>query len=187
MQPSQLLDQTTTKLEAALGHFQEELNKIRTGRAHAGALDKLMVKAYGVSMPIKQLANITAPEAQLIQVTPFDPGNLQAIASSIREDQSLGLNPVDDGAVIRIQVPPLTTERRTEIVKQLGDIAEDCMIKMRNSRHESLKEAETAKKSKAITEDDFRDIGKQMDELMSKYKNKVDLLVAAKEKDIMTV
>ena len=187
MQPDQVINQATTKLENSLTHFQEELNKIRTGRAHAGVLDKLMVTAYGVSMPIKQLANITAPEAQLIQVTPFDPSNLQAIASSIREDQSLGLNPVDDGSVIRIQVPPLTTERRTEIVKQLGDIAEDSLIKMRNARHEALKEAETAKKSKDITEDDYRDIGKQMDELMSKYKLKVEALVAAKEKDIMTV
>lgn len=120
MQPNQIIDQTTVKLENALDHFREELNKIRTGRAHAGVLDKIIVKAYGTTIPIKQLANITAPEAQLIQVTPFDTNNIQAIASSIREDQSLGLNPVDDGIVIRIAVPPLTTERRTEIVKQLG-------------------------------------------------------------------
>jgi ribosome recycling factor len=187
MQPKQLLDQTTDKLENSLSHFKEELNKIRTGRAHAGALDKLMVKAYGVDMPIKQLANITAPEAQLIQVTPFDPSNLQAIASSIREDQSLGLNPVDDGSIIRVPIPALTTERRADIVKQLGDIAEDCLIAMRNTRHEALKEAEAAKKSKDITEDDYRSINKDIDELMTKYKNNIDLLVASKEKEIMTV
>jgi ribosome recycling factor len=187
MQPNQIIDQTTAKLDGALNHFQEELNKIRTGRAHSGALDKVIVKAYGTSMLIKQLANITAPEAQLIQVTPFDTNNLQAIASSIREDQSLGLNPVDDGIVIRIQVPPLTTERRAEIVKQLGDIAETCMIVMRNSRHEALKEAEAAKKTKDITEDDDRTIKKQVDELMNKYKIKVETLVKSKEQEIMTV
>jgi len=187
MQPNQIIDISKSKLENSINHFQEELNKIRTGRAHAGVLDKIMVKAYGTSMPIKQLANITAPEAQLIQVTPFDSNNLQAIASAIREDQSLGLNPVDDGLVIRIQVPPLTTERRTEIVKQLGDIAETCMITMRNARHEALKEAESSKKSKEITEDDERSINKQIEELMTTYKNKVEALVKSKEQEIMTV
>ncbi len=187
MQPDEIIDQIKAKLDNAIEHFSEELNKIRTGRAHGGVLDKIMVKAYGTTMPIKQLANITAPEAQLIQVTPFDTNNIQAIASSIREDQSLGLNPVDDGIVIRIVVPPLTTERRTEIVKQLGDISEACMIVMRNSRHETLKEVETAKKSKSITEDDAKSINKQIDDLMNQYKNRVELLVKAKEQEIMTV
>ncbi len=187
MQPDQITKQTTDKLENALKHFQDELNKIRTGRASAATLDKLMVNAYGTSMPIRQVANITAPEAQLIQVTPFDPQNLQAIASAIRDDQSLGLNPVDDGNIIRVPIPPLTTERRAEIVKQLGDIAEDCNIAMRNSRHEALKDAEAAQKAKSITEDDYRSINKQVDELMTKYKNKIEGLVADKEKDIMTV
>lgn len=187
MQPNQIIEQSTTKLESALNHFQEELNKIRTGRAHAGVLDKIMVKAYGVSMPIKQLANITAPEAQLIQVTPFDSNNLQAIASSIREDQSLGLNPVDDGLIIRVPVPPLTTERRAAIVKQLGDIAETSLIAMRSVRHESLKDAEASKKNKDMTEDDYKSINKQIDDLMNKYKSKVELLVKSKEQEIMTV
>ena len=187
MQPDQIIDQTKLKFENALNHFQEELNKIRTGRAHAGSLDKIMAKAYGVNMPIKQLANITAPEAQLIQVTPFDPTNLQAIASSIRDDQSLGLNPVDDGIVIRIPIPPLTTERRSLIVKQLGEVAEACLITLRNSRHEALKDAELSKKAKDITEDDSRSITKQIDELMNKYKSKVDLMVQSKEQEIMTV
>ena len=94
---------------------------------------------------------------------------------------------MDDGLVIRIQVPPLTTERRTEIVKQLGDIAETCMITMRNARHEALKEAESSKKSKEITEDDERSINKQIEELMTTYKNKVEALVKSKEQEIMTV
>jgi len=187
MQPNQLIDQTKLKLETILNHFKDELNKIRTGRANASALDKIIIKAYGTTMPIKQLANISAPEAQLIQVTPFDTNNLQAIASSIREDQSLGLNPVDDGVVIRIPIPPLTTERRTIIVKQLGDIAEGILISMRNIRHDALKEADNSKKAKEITEDDYRSISKQIDELMNNHKNKIEELVKDKEKEIMTV
>jgi ribosome recycling factor len=187
MQPNQIIDQVKQKLDASLERFSDELAKIRTGRANAGVLDKLMVNAYGTTMPIKQLANITAPEAQLIQVTPFDSANLQAIASSIREDQSLGLNPVDDGVIIRISVPPLTTERRSEIVKQLGDIAENAMISMRNARHEGLKDADASKKSKAITEDDYHTISKQIDDLMTEHKNKIEALSKTKEQEIMTV
>jgi ribosome recycling factor len=187
MQPNELVNQLKSKLEEAKTHFKEELAKIRTGRAHAGVLDKLMVNAYGVSMPIKQVANVTAPEAQLLQITPFDPGNLQAIASAVREDQSLGLNPVDDGAVIRITVPPLTTERRAEIVKQISSLAENAAIAMRNARHEIMKEVEQSKKNRQITEDDQRSTEKQIDELMTNYKNEVDQLVKAKEQDVMTI
>lgn len=187
MQPKDITDQITAKLDESLKHFREELAKIRTGRAHAGVLDKVMVEAYGVSMPLKQVANVTAPEAQLLQITPFDPTNIQAISSSIRDDQSLGLNPADDGVVIRITIPPLTTERRATIVKQLSGLAEDSMIAMRNARHEVLKEAEQSKKDKHITEDDYRSIEKQIDEMMTQRKNEVELLTKAKEKEIMTV
>jgi ribosome recycling factor len=187
MQPTQIIKQLEADLESSFNHFQEELSRIRTGRANASVLDKVMVKAYGVMIPLKQVANVTAPEAQLIQVTPFDSSNLQAIASAIREDQSLGLNPVDDGIVIRLTVPPLTTERRTAIVKQLGEIAENGLIAMRNYRHEILKEAENAKKTRSITEDDYKSIQKQADELMTKYKNKVDIMVESKEQEIMTI
>jgi len=187
MQPTQIIRQLETDLEGSFNHFLEELSRIRTGRANAAVLDKIVVKAYGVTMPLKQVANVTAPEAQLIQVTPFDSSNLQAIASAIRDDQSLGLNPVDDGIVIRLTVPPLTTERREEIVKQLGEIAENSLIAMRNFRHEILKEAESAQKAKSLTEDDYKTIQKQVDDLMVKYKNKVDLKVQSKEQEIMTV
>lgn len=187
MQPEQSIDQIKSKLEDSLKHFQDELSKLRTGRAHAGVLDKVMVEAYGVNMPLKQLANISAPEAQLLQITPFDTNNLQAIASAIREDKGLGLNPVDDGMVIRIQVPALTTERRAEIVKQLGDRTEECMIAMRNARHEVIKELEQAKKDRKISEDDYKRNEKQIEDLMNQYKIKADSLSKVKEQEIMTV
>ena len=99
------------KMNAAFGFFQDELKKVRTGRAHAGMLDGVMVEAYGTKMPLNQVANITAPEAQMLLVTPFDPGNITAITSAIRDNQSLGFNPSDDGRVVRVPVPALTEER----------------------------------------------------------------------------
>src|SRR3569833_273089 len=97
MNPNQIAEQGKTKLAAATEHFKQELGKIRTGRAHPGMVDGVMVEAYGQPMPLKAVASITAPEAQLLQITPFDQANLQAISEAIRNDQSLGLNPADDG------------------------------------------------------------------------------------------
>jgi ribosome recycling factor len=100
------------RFSAAVAHFEDELKKVRTGRAHPSMLDSVLVEAYGQRMPLNQVANVTAPEAQLLTVTPFDPSNIQIIAAGIRQDQALGLNPSDDGRVIRVPIPPLTEERR---------------------------------------------------------------------------
>lgn len=173
--------------DSALVHLSDELKKVRTGRASAGMLDGLMVSVYGSQMPILAVGSVTVPEAQLIQITPFDPGNIQAIASAIREDNSLGLNPVDDGRVIRLQIPPLTTERRQQIVKQLGEKSEECFIRMRNARHDGLKHAKKMKEDKQIGEDEERRITKQIDDLMNEMKVKVESLISEKEKEIMTL
>src|SRR5215469_7354940 len=116
------------KMNQAFDHFEDDLKKVRTGRAHPAMLDGVMVEAYGAKMPLNQVANIVVPEPQQLQVTPFDQANLQAIASAIRDDQSLGFNPSDDGRVVRVPVPSLTTERRSQIAKQLGERVEDCRI-----------------------------------------------------------
>lgn len=187
MSPNQIVDQAKSKFAQAVAHFQEELKKVRTGRAHPSMLDGVMVEAYGVQMPLIQVGTVTAPEAQLLQITPFDPGNLTQISAAIRDNPSLGLNPSDDGRVVRIQIPPLTEERRRDYVKLLGTKVEDCMISMRNARHEALKEAENAKKDRTITEDDFVSVKKQLDEAMTKAKNDVDAAAKAKEHDIMSL
>lgn len=187
MGPNQIIDQAKSKFQQTVTHFQDELKKIRTGRAHSGMLDGVMVEAYGSPMPLIQVGNVSAPEAQLLQITPFDPGNLQAIATAIRDNQSLGLNPMDDGKVVRIQIPPLNEERRREYVKVLNSKVEDAMISMRNARHEALKEAEEAKKDKQLTEDDLVSVKKQLDDLMSKEKAEIDSLAKAKESEILTV
>ena len=187
MTPNQILDQAKSKFSQAVSHFQDDLKKLRTGRAHTGMLDGITVEAYGTPMPLIQVGTISVPEPQLLQITPFDPSNLQAISSAIRDNPTLGLNPADDGRVVRIPIPPLTEERRREYVKVLGTKVEDCMISLRNARHEALKEAEEAKKSRQITEDDLTSVKKQLDDLMTKEKMGVDSLAKAKEQEILTV
>ena len=187
MNPSQVIEQVKTKLQSAAARFEDESKKLRTGRAHASMLDGVMVEAYGTSMPLNQVATVAAPEAQLLQITPFDPGTLQAISSAIRDNQSLGFNPMDDGRVVRVAIPQLTTERRAQIVKQLHEKLEDCMISMRSVRHDALKDIDQAKKDKAIGEDEAKRMEKQVDELMGRHKIEVESLAKSKESEIMTV
>lgn len=175
------------KMKQAFEHFKGELKKVRTGRASAAMLDGVMVTAYGTQMPLNQVANVTAPEAQLIQITPFDPTNIQAIASAIRDNPTLGLNPSDDGRVVRVPIPPLTEDRRREYTKVLGGKVEDCMIALRGIRRDAIDAVDQAKKDKAIGEDDAKRLEKQIDEAMSKVKAEVDAAAKAKETEIMTV
>src|SRR3954470_1369213 len=154
MNPSQVLSEVKTKLAAATSHFKEELKKIRTGRAHPGMVDGISVEVYGQQMPLKAVASITAPEAQLLQLTPFDPNNLKATSAPIRDNQSLGLNPADDGRVVRIQIPPLTEETRQQMVKIVHQKLEDTMIAARNARHEAIHKAEQAEKDKQMGKDE---------------------------------
>jgi ribosome recycling factor len=187
MLPSQIISESDSKLKKAVEHFQEELKKIRTGRAHPGMLDGVMVSAYGVDMPLIQVGTVTAPEAQLLQISPFDPSNIQAIASAIRDNPSLGLNPSDDGRVVRVPIPALTEDRRREIAKQLGGKVEDCSITMRGIRHDAMDAIDKAKKDKAVSEDEAKRLSTQIDDMMSKQKAQVDQLASAKEAEVMKV
>ena len=175
------------KMTQAFNHFQDELKKVRTGRAHAGMLEGVMVEAYGVKVPLNQAANITAPEAQMLLVTPFDPGNITAITSAIRDNQSLGFNPSDDGRVVRVPVPALTEERRHQLVKQVGEKAEEARIAMRTIRQDALKDAKRMKDNKELGEDDYKRVEKEIDALMSKMQTQIDEAVKAKEKDVLTI
>jgi ribosome recycling factor len=187
MNPSQLIEDTKHKLENATNHFREEIKKLRTGRAHPGMLDGVVVEAYGQKMPLKAVAGITAPEAQLLQITPFDTSNLQAVAEAIRRDQSLGLTPTDDGRVVRITIPPLTAETRQQMVKVLHSKVEEAMIAARNARHDAIRLLGEAEKDKDISKDENQRLQKQIDDLLARQKVEVDGLTLAKEKDILTV
>jgi ribosome recycling factor len=171
----------------AVSHFADELRKVRTGRAHPTMLDTITVEAYGQRMPLNQVANVTVPEAQLITITPFDPTNIQAVVAAIRNDQSLGLNPSDDGRIIRVPIPPLTEERRKQIVKQTSEKVEEARIALRNVRQEALKEAKRLKDAKEMSEDDQKRSEKAIDDLVADSNNKLDSLFRDKEKEILTL
>lgn len=170
-----------------MARFEDEIKKIRTGRANAAMLDGIFVEAYGTRMPLIQTATITVPEPQLLQITPFDPTNLQAIVKAIRDDQSLGFNPSDDGRVVRVPIPALTTERRQQLVKQLGEKVEDCRIALRNVRHDALKDAKAKKDAKELSEDDVKRTEKSLDDEMKNVQAKLDSIAKAKEQEIMTI
>ena len=175
------------KIAHAFAFFEEELKKVRTGRAHPGMLDGVTVEAYGQKMPLNQVANITAPEAQMLLITPFDPSNVAAISAAVRENQSLGFNPSDDGRVVRVPVPALTEERRKQLVKQVGEKVEEARIAMRNIRQDALKDAKRMKDAKELGEDDYKRVEKEVDGLMSDVQAKIDDAFRAKEKDVLTV
>ncbi len=175
------------RMQQAFIHFEEELKKVRTGRAHPSMLDSVMVDAYGQKMPLNQVGNVVAAEAQMLQITPFDPGTLQSIVTAIRDNQSLGLNPSDDGRIVRVPIPALTTERRQQMVKQLGDKVEECRIALRNIRHDALKDGKTMKDNKEISEDEFKRIEKTLESAMSAIQVKLETATKDKEAEIMKV
>jgi ribosome recycling factor len=181
------LNNYRTKMQNAVAHLEEELKKVRTGRAHPSIIEGVTVEAYGTPMPLNQVANITAPEPQLLQITPFDPNNLESIAAAIRNDQNLGLNPTDDGRVIRVPMPPLTEERRRQIVKSLSDTVEEARVSLRNIRHEAMKDAKHKKDAKELSEDDVKRAEKQVTEMIDEFQKQVDTAHKSKEQEIMTV
>jgi ribosome recycling factor len=185
--PGQVVSDAKSKFDAALAHYHEQLKSLRTGRASAAMLDGVTVEAYGQPMPLNQVANVSAPEAQLLQITPFDPSNIQAIASAIRDNPSLGMNPSDDGRVVRVPVPALTEDRRRDIVKQLGAKQEDAMIALRNVRRDALDTVEQSKKDKEIGEDEAKRLSQQIDDVMNQTRASIEAASKAKEAEIMTV
>lgn len=187
MNPTQITDEADKKLKVAVEHFEGELRKLRTGRANAGMLDGVMVEVYGTQMPLNQVATIAVPESQLLQITPFDPNNLQAISAAIRNNQSLGLNPADDGRVVRVPIPPLTEERRRDLARQIGAKQEDCMVSLRNIRHDAMDAIDKLKKDKQIGEDDAKRLEKQVDDAMNRARGEVEAAAKAKEQEILKV
>lgn len=180
-------DKYKQKMQLALEHFESELRKVQTGRAQPSMLDGIKVEVYGTLMPLNQVANVNAPEPQLLQITPFDPNNIAAISAAIRNDQVLSLNPSDDGRVVRVPVPSLTEERRRQLVKQAGEKVEEARIGLRAARQDALQEAKRQKEAKALTEDDIKAVEKAVDQLVADYQSKIDAVFKAKEQDILKV
>lgn len=170
------------KMEGVIERFQNEMKKVRTGRAHPDMISGVKVEIYGQFMPLNQVANITAADATLLIVTPFDPANITAISTAIRADKSLGLNPADDGRVIRVPIPALTEERRKEIVKNASAKVEEAKVAIRNVREDARKAVKIADE---MGEDVKKRAEKEIDEITKEFSDKVDKEFKDKSDEIM--
>ncbi|MFE4104673.1 ribosome recycling factor [Almyronema epifaneia] len=173
-------------MQKAVEATQRAFNTIRTGRANASLLDRVMVEYYGSPTPLKSLANISTPDASTLLVQPFDPSSLSLIERSISLSD-VGLVPNNDGKVVRLNIPALTSERRKEFVKLAAKYAEEGKVSVRNVRRDAIDSIRKQEKNSDISEDESRDLQDQVQSLTDKYTAKIDQALADKEKDIMTV
>lgn len=174
------------KMEAALEAAKREMAAIRTGRANPAMFNSIMVDYYGAPTPLQQLAGITIPEARTVIVSPFDRSAMKAITSAIRESD-LGVNPTDDGTVIRVTLPALTEERRKDYVKLARTRAEDSRVQVRGIRGKSKKELEAIKKAGEAGEDEVKRAESELDALTKRFVEAVDAALAAKETELLEV
>ncbi|MGJ1203927.1 ribosome recycling factor [Sphingobacterium lactis] len=179
------LDDSKESMAKAIAHTENELTKIRAGKASPGMLDGIYVDYYGTSTPLAQVANVNTPDARTIVVQPWEKSLLSAIEKSIM-DSNIGLNPQNDGSIIRLAVPPLTEERRRDLVKKVKEEAEKGRVAIRNIRKEG-NEAIKKLKNDGISEDEIKSGEAEVQKLTDAYIVKVDQLADLKEKDIMTV
>jgi ribosome recycling factor len=177
---------TGDHMKKALEHLSHELTTIRTGRASAALLDGIRVDYYGVPTPIKQVATVSVPDAKTILVQPFQPNMLSAVDKAIRASD-LGLTPNNDGHSIRLPIPSLTEERRKDLLKVVKKLGEDTRIAIRNIRRDAIEKIKASEKAGKITEDDMHRGEKEAQEITDDYIKEVDKVIAAKEKEIMTV
>ncbi|MGZ4822723.1 MAG: ribosome recycling factor [Terriglobales bacterium] len=182
----ELFAQLRTRMDKAVEDFRKEMAAVRTGRASVHMLDGVQVDYYGSMMPLNQIAQVHAPEAQLITVQPFDPSSLGVIEKAIRS-ADLGLNPMNDGKLIRVPVPALTEERRRDMVKHLHKILEEHRTAIRNIRRDGNDATKKTLKDKKITEDDERRALDEIQRLTDDEIKKMEELSKSKEKEVMTV
>jgi ribosome recycling factor len=178
--------ETGPKMEAVVEDFKRKLSNVRTGRATVGLLDTVHVDYYGTSTPLNQMASVAVPEPQLITIQPWDMSQLGAVEKAIIA-ANLGLNPSNDGKMIRLPVPPLNEERRKQLAKQVHEIAEEHRVAIRNVRHHSNDVIKKMLKDKAISEDDERGGLEEVQRLTNNYISKLDELAKNKESEIMSV
>ncbi len=174
------------KMERAVSHVQSQFSTVRTGRANPALVEKLSVDYYGSSVPLQQLAGFQVPEARTLVVKPHDRGSLAAIEKAIRESD-LGLQPSNDGVVIRLSFPVLTEERRKEYVKVVKNMAEDGRIAVRNIRRDARKQLETAEKNSEFSKDDLERAEKDLDKFTQEHIEQIDKAFARKEQELLEV
>ena len=186
MSVSTVTNDTKPKMEAVVEDFQRKLANIRTGRATVGLLDSVVVDYYGTPTPLTQMASVAVPEPQLLTVQPWDSSQVTAVEKAIIA-ANLGMNPSNDGKIIRLPVPPLNEERRKQLAKQVGEIAEDHRIAIRNVRHAANDALKKMLKDKVVSEDDERSGLDEVQKLTNTFIARIDELTKNKEQEIMSV
>ena len=182
------MDYTNLKerMEKSIGAFKEKLSEIRAGRANPAILNKVKVDYYGTPTPINQVAGVSVPEARLIVIQPWDVSVLKDIEKAILASD-IGLNPNNDGKVIRLAFPELTEERRKELAKEIRKIAEEAKVSIRAIRRDGIDEAKAKQKNSEITEDELKSAETEIQKITDKYIDEIDKILADKEKEIMSV
>lgn len=181
-----VLNNTEERMEKALDSLGRDFGAVRAGRANPSILDRVMVDYYGVPTPINQMAAVSVPEGRTLAIQPWDKSTLSAIEKAINI-ADIGINPQNDGSVIRLVFPPLTEERRRDLVKEIKEMSENCKVSVRNARRDALDKLKALKKDSVITEDDLSNAEKKVQNLTDKYCKEVDTLCADKEKEIMDI
>jgi len=179
-----VLDDAAEKMDKAVTHTRQEFATVRTGRANSGLVEKLPVEYYGAEVPLQQLANFSVPEARLLVITPFDKGSVNAIEKALRESD-LGLNPTNDGNVVRLAFPALTEERRRDLVKLVKHMAEEGKVALRNLRRAARHELEGMEKDGDLREDDLKRAEKELDDMIHAHEAALDGSLADKEKELL--
>lgn len=180
------LEQFETRMGKAIQNLESEYNSIRAGRANAAVLDKITVEYYGVASPLATIASVSVPDARTLLIQPWDASILSEIEKSIQKSE-LGINPTNDGKAVRLNFPPLTEERRKEIVKDVSKKAEAARVAVRNIRRDAMDYFKNQKKANEITEDDLKAAEKDTQTLTDKYIKIIDDVCSKKEKEILSV
>ena len=182
----EIIEDAKSRMEKSVESLRSQMSKVRTGRAHPSILDSVMVNYYGTDTPLKQLANITTEDSRTLALTVFDKSSSQAVEKAIM-DSDLGLNPASAGAVIRIPLPPLTEERRKDLVKIVRAEAEQGRVAVRNIRRDANGDIKDLLKEKEIAEDEERQAEDEIQKLTDKYVKQIDEALKAKEEDLMEI
>ena len=181
-----LIKNTEDKMKKSVGHLETEFSEIRAGRANPAVLDKVRVDYYGAPTPVNQLASISVTEARTLTIQPYDASILRGIEKAI-QTSDIGINPQNDGKVIRMIFPPLTEDRRKEIVKDIAKMGEDAKVAVRSIRRESMEKLKAMKKKSEITEDDQKTGEKKIQDITDKQIKNIDALTEKKQKQIMEI
>ena len=188
MRMSEIVDLTAAehRMKGALDSVRREFSTIRTGRANPSILDRVEVEAYGTRMPLRSVANVGVPEPRLLMVTPFDPGTIKAIERAI-DTSDIGLNPQNDGKIIRLPIPELTEDRRRQLIKLVRGMAEEGRVAVRNVRRGEMRDLSELMKMGEISQDDERRAEAELQQLTDQYVKRIDAALADKEAELLEV